>query len=486
MSYHGKSSYSGKTQSGGVNWYNHVSRKFMIPYGIKKRDDYFEEKELLRIMKPNTCELLSRPYIGMSEFGEAVEMSPPLIKSLRRQIDLDEVIDHLEEVKDLSEMFNNRGNCLQAPTESDLKRLIRFMIEPNDRMEQMLNRTEEMAMYLYTTINNIRQVQLLMMNPQEFASMSQHEQGKDGQFKRNPTLKGMLGYLKQEIFGTHIRRGDVRSRERLLRELDESGKKKRSSGQSEGQPRSKTRRTSRRSPSPSHSSEDEQTERVSKPRPKSATKTARRGYSSDRQSHTTKTAEVLRTSSSEKQTPVTTKKSSRTTGTMKRHTRAKRTSKTDVSYSEDEAAEIERQEKSKGAKRKTRTNLSPHGPEIELPVTVTTPIQAKTTRVQRTFQTSVPETSTPQTEQRVYQGRVARTRTAATTARERLSKYFQEQSEEESQESLASNQRRNRRYRLQTEAKEPSPETSQSGESSESENTRREMQKTLSSARSKR
>ena len=264
MSSHGKSSYSGKTQSAGVSLYNHVSRKFMIPYGIKKRDDYFEEKELLGIMKPNTCELLCRPSIGMSDFREAVEMCPPLIKTLHRQIDLDDVIDHLEEVKQLSEMFNNRGSSPQAPTESDLKRLIRFMIEPNDRMEDMLTRTEEMAMYLYTTINNIRQVQVLMMNPQEFTSMSQHEQGKDGDFKRNPTLEGMLGYLKQEIFGTHIRRRDVRSRQRLLRQLDESSRKRTSSGHSEEQPRSKSRRTSRRSPSASHSSEEEQTERVSK------------------------------------------------------------------------------------------------------------------------------------------------------------------------------------------------------------------------------
>ena len=51
MSSHGKSSYSGKTQSAGVSLYNHVSRKFMIPYGIKKRDDYFEEKELLGVMQ---------------------------------------------------------------------------------------------------------------------------------------------------------------------------------------------------------------------------------------------------------------------------------------------------------------------------------------------------------------------------------------------------------------------------------------------------
>ena len=90
-------------------------------YGIKKRDDYFEEKELLGIMKPNTCELLGRPSIGMSEFGEAVEMCPGLIKNLYGEIDLDEVIDYLEDVKELGEMFNNRGSYPHAPTESDLK-----------------------------------------------------------------------------------------------------------------------------------------------------------------------------------------------------------------------------------------------------------------------------------------------------------------------------------------------------------------------------
>ena len=310
MSSHGKSGYGGKTQSAGVSWYTHVSRKFMIPYGIKKRDDYFEEKELLGIMKPNTCEMLCRPSIGMSEFGEATEMCPPLIKSLARQIDLDEVIDHLEEVKELSEMFNNRGNSPQAPTESDLNRLIRFMIEPNDRMEDMLTRTEEMAMYLYTTINNIRQLQVLMMNPEEFASMSQHEQGKDGDFKRNPTLEGMLGYLKQEIFGTHIRRTDVRSRQRLLRQLDESGRKRTSSGHSDGQPRSKSRKTGRRSPSASHSSDEERTQHVSRWRGKSARRTSTTGYSTDHQSDRTKTVRLLRTSSSENQSEVATKKTS--------------------------------------------------------------------------------------------------------------------------------------------------------------------------------
>ena len=66
MSSQGKLNYASKTQGSGVSWYNHVTHKFMIPYGIKKRDDHFEGKELLSIMKPNTCELLCRPSISIS------------------------------------------------------------------------------------------------------------------------------------------------------------------------------------------------------------------------------------------------------------------------------------------------------------------------------------------------------------------------------------------------------------------------------------
>ena len=348
-------------------------------------------------------------------------------------------------------------------------------------MENMLNRTEEMAMYLYTTINNIRQLQVLMMNPHDFASMSQHEQGKDGDFKRNPTLEGMLGYLKQEIFGTHIRRGDVRSRQRLLRELDESTRKRTSTGHSHEQPRSKSTRTSRRrSPLASETSEEEQTERVSKSRGKSARKTRRTSYTSDQQSERTRTVQLLGTSSSEKEAPVTTKKSSQTRHSTMRQTRPKRSSKTDVSYSEQEAGEMDTQERSKRAKRITRVNVSPYAGETELPVRLMSPNEPKTTRSERRLQRSVPQTSTPQTEHRVYEGRVTRSRTAATRGRQRVSRYFEElqqQSQGESEQSLPTHQERNSRLRF---------ERSESAQSSESENTTRQMETTLSSVRSKR
>ena len=277
----------------------------MIPYGIKKRDDYFQERELLNIRKPNTCEMLCRPSIGISEFGEAVEMCPPPINTLLDEINLHEVVDHLHEVKDLAEIFNKRGNCREAPEDSDLKRLIRFMIQPNERMEDMLCKTEEMALYLYTTINNIRQMQLLMMNPKEFASISQHEQGKDGDFKRNPTLEGMLAYLRQQIFGSHVRQTDVRTRERLLRELDGSSRKRRSARSSEEETPSKSRRTtSRRSRSASISPEEQYSRQPSTSRTISTRRTRRTTYGREQNWQTKRMAKVLGTSSSEQESDV--------------------------------------------------------------------------------------------------------------------------------------------------------------------------------------
>ena len=126
---------------------------------------------------------------------------------------------------------------------------------------------------------------------------------------------------------------------------------------------------------------------------------------------------------------------------------------------------------------------------MDSPVRPTSPNEAKTTKSQRRLQRSVPQTSTPQSEHRVYEGRVTRSRTAATTGRERVSRYFQElqeQSEEESGQSFPSYQCRNSRSRMERHVKEPSAERSQSADSSESENTRRQMEMPLSSARFKR
>ena len=227
---------------------------------------------------------------------------------------------------------------------------------------------------------------------------------------------------------------------------------------------------------------------MSKSRGKSARKTSRTGYTTDHQSERTKTAQLLHTSSPENQAAVTTNKTSRTRHTTKRHTRPKRTSKTDVSYSEEEAEEMHREQRSKGAKRKTRITVSLYSAEMDSPVRATSPNEAKTTKSQRRLQRSVPQTSTPQSEHRVYEGRLTRSRTAATTSRERVSRYFQElqeQSEEESEQSLSANDRRKSRSRLERQPKEQSAERSESAESSESDNTRRQMAMTLGSARRK-
>ena len=130
---------------------------------------------------------------------------------------------------------------------------------------------------------------------------------------------------------------------------------------------------------------------------------------------------------------MTTKRSSRPSRTTEKHSRAKRTAKTDVSYSEEEPAEIVRQQRSKGAKRTTRTNVSPHRSPAQSPLRIISPIQGETTRSETRFEKDLPETSTPQTEERVYQGRLTRSSAAAKTGRERVSKYFEQQFQEETE-----------------------------------------------------
>ena len=149
---------------------------------------------------------------------------------------------------------------------------------------------------------------------------------------------------------------------------------------------------------------------------------------------------------------------------------------------------MQKEKRSKGPKRKTRITVSPYSAEMDSPVTPTFRNEAETTKSQRRLQRNVPQTSTPQSEHRVYEGRLTRSRIAATTSRERVSRYFQElqqQSDEESEQSLSANGRRKSRSRLERKRKQQSPERSQSAESSESDNTKRQMAMTLGSARRK-
>ena len=108
-----------------------------------------------------------------------------------------------------------------------------------------------------------------------------------------------------------------------------------------------------------------------------------------------------------------------------------------------------RQERSKDAKRTTRSNVSAHRSPAQLPLRIISPIQGETTRSETRFERDLPETSTPQTEDRLYQGRLTRSRAAAKTGRQRVSKYFEEQFQEESEQSLPANERRKKRSALQ-------------------------------------
>ena len=163
---------------------------------------------------------------------------------------------------------------------------------------------------------------------------------------------------------------------------------------------------------------------------------------SHRRSDTTKRAELLCTSSSESEHAVTTKRSSRATRTTEKHSRPQRTAKTDVSYSEEEPPEVVRQQRSKDANRTTRSDVSAHRSPAQLPLRIISPFQGETTRTQTRFERDLPETSTPQTEDRLYQGRLTRSRAPARTGRQRVSKYFEEQFQEESEQSLPANERR--------------------------------------------
>ena len=61
-----------RKSGGGVNYFYHFPKDFLVPYGKAFKDNAFSKPNLMKVLKPINCELLSRPTIGMSELCETI------------------------------------------------------------------------------------------------------------------------------------------------------------------------------------------------------------------------------------------------------------------------------------------------------------------------------------------------------------------------------------------------------------------------------
>ena len=125
-----------------------------------------------------------------------------------------------------------------------------------------------------------------------------------------------------------------------------------------------------------------------------------------------------------------------------------------------------------------------------LPVTqqrsTTNPVkQSKSTTPQTRKGRNITPPSTERIERQEYQGRITRSRTRALRSQDEVSKYLDYETNEESEQSSVAKAPTPKKRAAQKKARNVTVKTSLTEQSTESENTKTQMRKQLSSARSK-
>ena len=69
-----------KKNQGGVNYYQHLRKDFIKPYGLAHGEGSFKDTTLVNRLKSFNYEFFLRPHVGLSEFSETIIENTQYIK----------------------------------------------------------------------------------------------------------------------------------------------------------------------------------------------------------------------------------------------------------------------------------------------------------------------------------------------------------------------------------------------------------------------
>ena len=246
-------SKSETSTKGGVHYFSHFPKAFLVPYG-KPREDLHSEHRLLDSLKPINCEWLTRPNVAASELAETMDEQVRVLGDTIPTVDLERVADYFERFAETIANFNTRSKKNNV-TRDDVQGLIEALVSPDPDMEAMILQAEKMGQALYLMSIHHRVAQALITRYDCMAEQSQHRDDLDIHFKRDPCLRSLTEYLLTTIVGRQTRTVLTPARRDLLSEL--RSMRRDDHGDRQGRQLTTTvnpTRSDRRSPSPRRAS----------------------------------------------------------------------------------------------------------------------------------------------------------------------------------------------------------------------------------------
>ena len=176
-------------QKAGVNYFKHVSKALMVPYG--KAYGVLTDREVLEKCSLWTCEWLTRPATAVSELGNSLYDNLSTLKAYEGKVfERSAVTFHatkLVPLKHSLQRFNKKDtNVAEEPDDNDLKALMKTMSK--ETLRQMTKEWFSTSEAIFQMASQMMVLMTLLRHPNVWAS-KHWEMPEVTTFKANPTAE---------------------------------------------------------------------------------------------------------------------------------------------------------------------------------------------------------------------------------------------------------------------------------------------------------
>ena len=186
-----------KSPNKGIQFFYHFPKNLLQPYGEATQGP--DEHKIFYRLKPLNCEWLIRPKVTLSELAATVKGNFSLLAQIADNDNcelVENMAKHMSKTLDTIANFSNK-ETRQGTSRKDLKELMRFFISQDEEVESFVNKAIQEGNAIYTLGIQLKVAKVLFKNPDRYAHISVHPEGKDAELKKEPRLKTLFSYLEK-------------------------------------------------------------------------------------------------------------------------------------------------------------------------------------------------------------------------------------------------------------------------------------------------
>ncbi len=153
-----------------VEYFNQFVRSFVTPYLQAQPPP--DAADVVKRLKPFSCEWLPRPEVALSEYSEAISTNMAVVREFRKSVVTKQIAKKLEEKFDpLADQFQQliRKNK-RSPTCDDVKQVLKSIINEDDGFDETINNLFPASNAMFCIAANHLVARTLLRNPATYCA----------------------------------------------------------------------------------------------------------------------------------------------------------------------------------------------------------------------------------------------------------------------------------------------------------------------------